>query len=168
MEENKQPLSWARKPSENVLLKGESMNYTIEEERLTAAEYIDFLKETDLGSQYPKERFAERIAILVQKAAISLVARNPNGEVVGVCLGITDFAYWLFITDLGVTRSCTGQGLGTALMKKAHKLAGGEENIIMYTCANEKAVPFYEKLGMTKPNDVMVYDHMPWTSFTVM
>ena len=30
---------------------------TIKEERLTAEEYIDFLKRTDLGSQYPKERF---------------------------------------------------------------------------------------------------------------
>ena len=30
----------------------------IKEERITAEEYIDFLKRTDLGSQYPKERFA--------------------------------------------------------------------------------------------------------------
>ena len=40
------------------------MNYTISEERLTANEYIEFLKKTDLGSQYPKERFEERITIL--------------------------------------------------------------------------------------------------------
>ena len=37
----------------------------IKEERLTAEEYINFLKRTDLGSQYPKERFADRIAKLV-------------------------------------------------------------------------------------------------------
>lgn len=35
------------------------MVYRINEERLSAREYIDFLKETDLGSQYPKERFEE-------------------------------------------------------------------------------------------------------------
>ena len=28
---------------------------TIREERISAEEYIDFLKRTDLGSQYPKE-----------------------------------------------------------------------------------------------------------------
>ena len=28
--------------------------WEIHEERLTAAEYMDFLKRTDLGSQYPK------------------------------------------------------------------------------------------------------------------
>ena len=38
----------------------------IKEERLTAEDYIDFLKRTDLGSQYPKERFYERIPKLVK------------------------------------------------------------------------------------------------------
>ena len=52
------------------------MNITYQEERLTANEYIDFLKRTDLGSQYPKERFRERIEKLTQNASISLVARN--------------------------------------------------------------------------------------------
>ncbi len=28
----------------------------IKEERISSAEYISFLKRTDLGSQYPKER----------------------------------------------------------------------------------------------------------------
>ncbi len=143
------------------------MNVSIAEERITAAEYIEFLKKTDLGSQYPKERFSDRIATLVQKVSISLVARNEAREIVGVCFGITDFSYWLFITDLGVVRDCVGQGIGTALVKKLHELAGGEDNIIVYTCANEDALPFYEKLGMVRPNDVMVYDHMPWTPFTV-
>lgn len=144
-----------------------TMTYTINEERLTANEYIDFLKKTDLGSQYPKERFEERINTLVNKASISLVARNQDKEIVGVCFGITDFAYWLFITDLGVVRECVGKGIGTALVKKLHELAGGIENIIMYTCVNENAIPFYEKIGMTKPNDVMVYNHVEWTDFTV-
>ncbi len=143
------------------------MKYTVMEERLTAKDYIEFLKETDLGSQYPKERFNERIETLVKKVSISVVARDEKNKIVGVCFGITDFSYWLFVTDLGVIRSCTGQGIGKALMKKIHEIAGGDENIIMYTCANENAVGFYEKLEMTKTNDVMVYDKMPWTGFTV-
>ena len=143
------------------------MNYSIKEERLTAEEYIEFLKHTDLGSQYPKERFRQRIGTLVNRASISLVARNEAGSVVGVCFGITDFAYWLFITDLGVVRECAGQGIGTALVKKLHQVAGGEENIIMYTCFNENAYGFYEKLGMHKPDDVVVLNRIEWTEFTV-
>ena len=143
------------------------MNYSINEERLTAEEYIEFLKHTDLGSQYPKERFRQRIGTLVNRASISLVARNDAGSIVGVCFGITDFAYWLFITDLGVVRECAGQGIGTALVRKLHELAGGEENIIMYTCFNENAYGFYEKLGMCKPNDVVVLNKAEWTDFSV-
>ena len=143
------------------------MEYKIKEERLTATEYIEFLKHTDLGSQYPKERFEERIETLVNKASISLVARNESNEIIVVCFGITDFAYWLFITDLGVVRECMGQGIGKALVRKLHELAGGEENIIMYTCVNENAISFYEKIGMKRPNDVMVYNHVEWTDFVV-
>ena len=143
------------------------MEYTIREERLKADAYIEFLKKTDLGSQYPKERFEERISTLVNKASISLVARDEANEIIGVGFGITDFAYWLFITDLGVVREYVGHGVGTALVKKMHELAGGKENIIMYTCANENAIPFYEKIGMKKPKDVMVFNQVEWTDFVV-
>ena len=149
------------------------MTYTIQEERLTPEAYIDFLRHTDLGSQYPQERFRERIATLVEKVSLSLTARDDAGALIGVCLGITDFAYWLFITDLGVVREWTGRGVGRALVKQLHHLAGeslaggGEDNIIMYTCANENAVGFYEKLGMVRPGDIYMYNKVEWTDFTV-
>ena len=137
------------------------------EERITAEEYIDFLKRTDLGSQYPKERFENRIAKLVKTVSISLVARNECGTVVGVLFGLTDFAYWLYITDLGVDRAYTGQGIGKQLMKTAHEIAGGEKDIAVYLIANENAVGFYEKLGMKKSTDVMQYNKIEWTDFVV-
>lgn len=139
----------------------------INEQRLTPEEYIDFLKRTNLGSQYPKERFEERIDKLVKNVSISLVARNETGKIVGVLFGLTDFAYWLYVTDLGVDREYEGQGIGRRLMKTAHELAGGEKDIAMYLIANEDAIPFYEKLGMTKSGDVMEYNKIEWTGFTV-
>lgn len=87
----------------------------IKEERVSAAEYIDFLKRTDLG----------------------------------------------------VDRDYEHQGIGTALMKTAHSIAGGEKDIAVYLIANENAVPFYEKLGMKKADDMMEYNHIEWTGFTV-
>ena len=140
---------------------------TIREERISAEEYIGFLKRTDLGSQYPKERFEERIAKLVRTVSISLVARNEENTVVGVLFGLTDYAYWLYVTDLGVDRAYERQGIGRCLMKTAHELAGGEKNIAVYLIANENAVPFYEKIGMKKAEDVMQYNHIEWTEFTV-
>ncbi len=139
----------------------------IKEERLSPEEYIDFLKRTDLGSQYPAERFGERIARLVKNVSVSLTARNGDGTVVGVLFGLTDFAYWLYVTDLGVDRNYTGQGIGKRLMKTAHEIAGGEKDIAVYLIANENAVPFYEKIGMKKADDVMQYNKIDWTEFTV-
>lgn len=142
-------------------------NIVIQEERLSAEEYIDFFKRTDLGSQYPKERFESRIAKLVKTVSISLVARNQNGLIVGALFGLTDFAYWLYVTDLGVDRTYTGQGIGRAMMKKAHEIAGGEKDIAVYLIANENAIGFYEKLGMKKSVDVMQYNKIDWTEFVV-
>ncbi len=140
---------------------------TIREERVTAEEYIDFLKRSDLGSQYPKERFSERIVKLVKNVNISLTARNEDKKLVGVLFGLTDFSYWLYVTDLGVDRSYERRGIGKRLMKTAHELAGGEKDIAVYLIANENAVPFYEKLGMEQSDDVMQYNHIEWTEFTV-
>ena len=140
---------------------------TIQSERLTAREYIEFLRHSDLGSQYPAERFEARIGRLVERASISLIARDETGAIAGVLFGITDFAYWLFVTDLGVDRRYVRRGVGRRLMAAALEAAGGADDIIVYTCANENAVGFYEKLGMEKADDVMVYNRVQWTDWTV-
>ena len=139
----------------------------IKEERICAEEYIDFLKRTDLGSQYPRERFAERIAKLVKNVSVSLVARNDKGMIVGVLFGLTDYCYWLYVTDLGVDRNYERKGIAKTLMKTAHEIAGGEKDIAVYLIANENAVPFYENIGMKKADDVMQYNHIEWTEWTV-
>lgn len=140
---------------------------TIREERVRAEEYIEFLKRTDLGSQYPKERFTERIPRLVENVPVSLTARNDDGRIVGILFALTDFCYWMFVTDLGIDREYERQGIATRLMKKAHELAGGEKDIAVYLVANEKAIPFYRKLGMKLSDDVMQYNHIEWTEWTV-
>ncbi len=139
----------------------------IKEERLSAEEYIDFLKRTDLGSQYPKERFRQRIETLVSSVQISLTARDRENRLVGALFGLTDYAYWLFVTDLGVDRAWLRQGIGRRLMKTAHELAGGEKNIAVYLIANENAVPFYQAIGMKHATDVMQDNRIEWTEFTV-
>ena len=53
------------------------------------------------------------------------------------------------------------------MIKTAHKLAGGEKDIAVYLIANENAVPFYKKLGMKFSDDVMQYNHIEWTEWTV-
>lgn len=143
------------------------MAITYKEERISADEYIDFLKRTNLGSQYPKERFYERIGKLVNNVSISLIARNEENKIIGALFGLTDYCYWLYVTDLGVDREYEGQGIGRKLMETAHIIAGGEKDIAVYLIADENAIPFYEKLGMKLSDDVMQYNKIEWTEFTV-
>lgn len=150
---------------EETRVPAEAVTYA--EERLSADEYIEFLKRTDLGSQYPKERFEERIGKLVKNVTISLTARTESGRIVGVLFGLTDRAYWLYVTDLGVDREYQGRGIGRTLMRKAHEIAGGEKDIAVYLIANDQAVPFYERIGMTRSDEVMEYNKIEWTPFTV-
>lgn len=63
------------------------MKYTINEERLSAEEYIEFLKHTDLGSRYPQERFHQRIDTLVNRVSISLAASNSSPDWHAICQG---------------------------------------------------------------------------------
>lgn len=150
-----------------ITLETSSGVISIRQERLSAEEYIEFLARTDLGSQYPKERFRERIGKLVANASISLIARNGAGTVVGVCFGLTDFAYWLLVTDIGIDRNYAGMGIGSELMRLAREAAGGPRDIIVFAYANEEAVGFYEKIGMERSVDMMELTGVEWTDFTV-
>ncbi len=142
-------------------------NVTFRTEYVSAEEYIDFLRRSDLGKQYPKEDFQQRVTDLVRNIQISLIARNKQSQIIGICFGLTDFVYWLFITDLGIDRSYEKQGLGKALMEIVHDLAGGEKKIIVFAYANENAIPFYEKIGMKETKSMMIKDNIEWTEFVV-
>lgn len=140
---------------------------TIVRKNITAKEYIDFLTRTDLGSQYPKERFHERIGKLVVNVQISLLAINEAGKVVGACFGLTDFAYWLMVTDLGIDRDYVKNGIGSAMVKISRELAGGKKDIIVFINANDDAIPFYEKSGLSKAESMMELADVEWTDFVV-
>jgi ribosomal protein S18 acetylase RimI-like enzyme len=148
-----------------ITLDGEPFHF--KQETISAEEYIDFLKKSDLGQQYPKENFVNRINTLVKNVQISLVVRNAENKIIGVCFGLTDFAYWLLLTDLGVDRAYGRKGIGKILVETAHELAGGEKNIVLCAYVNDKAIPFYEKLGMRKSGDVMEKANIDWTPFEV-
>lgn len=140
---------------------------TLRTEYVGAEEYIDFLKRSDLGKQYPKEDFQQRVTDLVGNIQISLIARNQQSQIVGICFGLTDFVYWLMITDLGTDRSYEKQGLGKTLMEVAHELAGGEKKIIVFAYANDDAIPFYKKIGMEEAKSMMIKDNVEYTYFVV-
>ena len=139
-----------------------------ENENLSFEEYYDFLKRSDLGSQYPQERFEERIRKLLTTRSVAITARNSEGKLIGVAFGITDFVYFLFLTDLGVDRDYTKRGIGSELMVRILEAVGGEDDITVVTVANENATGFYEKCGYISENCLFWKPCRLWSEFKVM
>lgn len=123
-------------------------------ERLCFDEYYDFLTRCDLGSQYHRKDFEIRVRKLLANVDITIAARN-EGKLVGICLGLTDFAYFLFVTDLGVDREFMDQGVGRELLRRLHDKAGGVEDISMVTISHVDAIGFYAACG-AKNSDALV------------
>jgi ribosomal protein S18 acetylase RimI-like enzyme len=138
------------------------------DERLSVEAYIDFLKRSDLGSMYPKQRFDERIGRLLQYATVMITARTAAGLLVGICLGLTDFAYFLYLTDIGVDRAYTRQGIGSRLLALAHEQAGGEDDICIITWSNKNATAFYEAYGMQPLTTARAKECTQWEAFSVV
>jgi len=136
-------------------------------ERIGPEEYLDFLGRSELGSMYPKQRFRERLARLLENADVVIAARL-QGKLVGVCMGVTDFSYFLFITDLGVDRLHKGQGIGRELLTRAHEAAGGRKDICMITWSDSGSLPFYKSVAGMDPKKGLIAVHAEdWTLFDV-
>ncbi len=136
-------------------------------ETLEYAEYLDFLRRCDLGSQYPKQNFEARIRKLLANLDIRITARNEEGLLIGVCFGLTDFAYFLFLTELGVDRGFVRQGIGRRLLELAVEKAGGGADITVTTISNDAAIDFYAKCGMRNESSLVVRYCRDWEDFTV-
>ena len=142
------------------------ISYHIDEE-ISFEEYYGFLKRTDLGRQYPRERFEERVRKSLQNRSVGISARNEEGLLIGVAFALTDFSYFLFLTDLGVDRGYVGRGIGSELMSRLQSAAGGEDDITIVTISNEEAYGFYQKAGLRNSKSLFWKCCKKWTSFTV-
>ncbi|MEX0289752.1 MAG: GNAT family N-acetyltransferase [Puniceicoccaceae bacterium] len=136
-------------------------------ERLEYEEYYNFLKRTDLGSQYPNEDLEKRIKKLLKNCSLSITARNEDNLLIGICFGLTDFSYFLFVTDLGVDRDYVGEGIGSKLMKLLVEEAGGEDAITVVTVSNEEAYDFYQKIGLKRSDCLFWKCCNDWTEHVI-
>ncbi|XGV99534.1 MAG: GNAT family N-acetyltransferase [Leptolyngbya sp. BL-A-14] len=138
-----------------------------ENEDLSFEEYYDFLRRSDLGGPYPKERFEERIKTLLVRRSVAITARNDTGKLIGIAFGVTDFAYFLFVTDLGVDRAYTHQGVGSELLVRIREAAGGADDITVVTVSHATATGFYAKCGYALGTRLFWKPCKLWSEFKV-
>ena len=79
--------------------------------------------------------------------ALSVVARDRSGALIGGLLGETNLG-WLFVATLWVAEEHRGRGIGSGLLAAAEKEARRRKCIgVLLDTFDFQARPFYERLG---------------------
>jgi ribosomal protein S18 acetylase RimI-like enzyme len=122
------------------------------EPALDVGEFRRVLVESGLGKVRPIDDKARLQAMLVN-ADLVLTARldRPDRQLVGVARGVTDFSWVCYMSDLAVSRSAQGLGVGKGLMDEARRQLGPSVSISLISMPD--AIGFYERIGMTRMTD---------------
>ena len=122
------------------------------EPALGVDEFRRVLVESGLGSSRPVDD-EERLASMLAGAGIIVTARldQPGTPLVGVVRGMSDFAWSCYLSEVAVSSSAQGLGIGKGLLDEVRRQLGERVSIILLSVP--EAVGFYERAGMTSmPN----------------
>ncbi|CDX26028.1 conserved hypothetical protein [Mesorhizobium sp. ORS 3324] len=122
------------------------------EPSLDVAEFRRVLVESGLGETRPIDDEA-RLKAMLGNANLVLTARlDVEGKpLVGVARGVTDFSWVCYISELAVSASAQGLGIGKGLMDEARRQLGPAVGISLISLPD--AVGFYERIGMKRMAD---------------
>ncbi|ESW90912.1 GNAT family N-acetyltransferase [Mesorhizobium sp. M0924] len=122
------------------------------EPELDVAEFRRVLVESTLGETRPVDDDA-RLQAMLSAANLVLTARlDIEGRpLIGVIRAITDFSWVCYVSELAVSQSAQGLGIGKGLMDAARRQLGPSVAISLISMPD--AVGFYERIGMTRMAD---------------
>ena len=122
------------------------------EPALDVAEFRRVLVESGLGETRPVDDEA-RLRAMLSGANLVLTARlDVEGKpLIGVIRAVTDFSWVCYISELAVSQSAQGLGIGKGLMDEARRQLGPSVAISLISMPD--AVGFYERIGMKRMTD---------------
>lgn len=117
------------------------------EPELDVAEFRRVLVESGLGETRPVDDEA-RLRAMLSGANLVLTARlDVEGRpLIGVIRAVTDFSWVCYISELAVSQSAQGLGIGKGLMDEARRQLGPSVAVSLISMPD--AVGFYERIGM--------------------
>jgi ribosomal protein S18 acetylase RimI-like enzyme len=126
------------------------------EPALDVAEFRRVLVESGFGATRPVGD-EPRLREMLSGAGLILTARlqQPGCPLVGVARGLTDFAWCCYLTELAVSGSAQGLGIGKGLLDEARRQLGPGVSLILASVPD--AVGFYERVGMARLPDAFCY-----------
>jgi ribosomal protein S18 acetylase RimI-like enzyme len=124
---------------------------------LDLAEFRRVLVESGLGATRPVDDGA-RLQAMLSGANLVLTARlgHSDGTLVGVARSVTDFHWICYVSELAVSASAQGLGIGKGLLGEMRRRLGPAVAITLVSMPD--AVGFYERAGMKRMADSFWYD----------
>ena len=127
------------------------------ESALEVSEFKRVLEESGLGTTRPvcdEARLSQMLLVsnLIITARLDQ-ADNPAGRtpLLGVARCLTDFSWCCYVSELAVSASAQGLGIGKGLLDAIRRELGPAVSVILVSVPD--AVGFYQKSGMaTMPN----------------
>ena len=126
------------------------------EQDLDVAEFRRVLVDSGLGRIRPVDN-EPRLQAMIAGANLIVTARldQPGRPLVGVGRGVTDSAWCCYLSDLAVSPSAQGLGVGKGLLDEARRQLGPQ--VSLYLVSVPDAVGFYERAGMARLTDAFSY-----------
>ena len=87
----------------------------------------------------------------VQHRSLRQVVDVADRVLVGVARSITDFSWCCYLSELAVSPSAQGLGVGKGLMDETRRLIGPRVSLVLASMPD--SVGFYERIGMPRQPD---------------
>jgi len=126
------------------------------EQDLDVEEFRRVLAESGLGALRPVGDL-ERLKTMLTEAGLVVTARldQPGRPLVGVARGITDSSWCCYLSELAVSSSAQGLGIGKGLLDEARRQIGPK--VALFLVSVPDAVGFYERIGMERITEAFWY-----------
>jgi ribosomal protein S18 acetylase RimI-like enzyme len=126
------------------------------ESALDVAEFRRVLVASGLGATRPIDDLP-RLEAMLAAANLVVTARlaEPARPLVGVARAVTDFTWCCYLSELAVSASAQGLGIGRALLNEVRQQLGPTVSLVLFSMP--EAVGFYERAEMARFPDAFWY-----------
>ncbi len=114
------------------------------ETTVSVDEFRSLLVASGLGTRRPVDD-AVRLEAMLRNANMVVTARI-DGLLVGIARSVTDFAFCCYLSDLAVSKTAQGKGIGARLIEETRKHLGPTVSLILNSVP--ESVGFYEGINM--------------------
>jgi GNAT superfamily N-acetyltransferase len=117
------------------------------ESALDVQEFRRVLIDSGLGATRPVDDLP-RLAAMLTVADLVVTARLDDDArtLVGVARGLTDFTWCCYLSELAVSASAQGLGIGKGLLDETRRHLGPTVSLNLFSMPD--AVGFYQRVGM--------------------